>query len=29
VAAAIAWLCLPDSRSVTGQSIIIAGGELN
>jgi NAD(P)-dependent dehydrogenase (short-subunit alcohol dehydrogenase family) len=29
VAAAVGWLCLPESRSVTGQSIIIAGGELN
>ncbi len=29
VAAAIGWLCLPASRSVTGQSIVIAGGELS
>jgi 3-hydroxybutyrate dehydrogenase len=28
VAASVAWLCLPQSGSVTGQTIIIAGGEL-
>jgi NAD(P)-dependent dehydrogenase (short-subunit alcohol dehydrogenase family) len=28
VAEAVGWLCLPGSRSVTGQSILIAGGEL-
>ena len=28
VAAAVAWLCLPGSESVTGQSIPIAGGEV-
>ncbi|MBI4969960.1 MAG: SDR family oxidoreductase [Rhodospirillales bacterium] len=28
VADAVAWLCLPSSASITGQSIIIAGGEL-
>jgi len=28
VAEAVAWLCLPLSRSVTGQSILVAGGEL-
>jgi NAD(P)-dependent dehydrogenase (short-subunit alcohol dehydrogenase family) len=28
VAAAVAWLCLPDSRSVTGQAIAVAGGEV-
>jgi 3-hydroxybutyrate dehydrogenase len=28
VANAVAWLCLPGSESVTGQSIIVAGGEL-
>lgn len=28
VAAAVAWLCLPGSESVTGQSIAIAGGEV-
>jgi len=28
VAAAVGWLCLPSSRSITGQSIIVAGGEL-
>jgi NAD(P)-dependent dehydrogenase (short-subunit alcohol dehydrogenase family) len=29
VAAAVGWLCLPSSRSVTGQSIVVAGGEIN
>jgi NAD(P)-dependent dehydrogenase (short-subunit alcohol dehydrogenase family) len=28
VANAVTWLCLPGSESVTGQSIIVAGGEL-
>jgi NAD(P)-dependent dehydrogenase (short-subunit alcohol dehydrogenase family) len=28
VASAVLWLCLPESRSVTGQSIIVAGGEI-
>jgi len=28
VANAVAWLCVPGSESVTGQSIIVAGGEL-
>jgi NAD(P)-dependent dehydrogenase (short-subunit alcohol dehydrogenase family) len=28
VAESVGWLCLPGSRSVTGQSILIAGGEL-
>jgi len=28
VAAAVAWLCLPASGSITGQSIAVAGGEL-
>ena len=28
VAHTVAWLCLPGSESVTGQSIIVAGGEL-
>lgn len=28
VAATVAWLCLPGSRSITGQSIAIAGGEV-
>lgn len=28
VAAAVGWLCLRSSRSITGQSIIVAGGEL-
>ena len=27
VASAVAWLCLPESRSVTGQSIVVDGGE--
>lgn len=27
VAAAVLWLCLPESRSVTGQAIAVAGGE--
>lgn len=28
VADAVAWLCLPSSRSVTGQAIAVAGGEV-
>ena len=28
VADAVAWLCLPSSASITGQSILVAGGEL-
>ncbi|MBM3537991.1 MAG: SDR family oxidoreductase [Alphaproteobacteria bacterium] len=28
VASAVGWLCLPDSGSITGQAIAIAGGEL-
>jgi NAD(P)-dependent dehydrogenase (short-subunit alcohol dehydrogenase family) len=28
VAAAVGWLCLPASASITGQSIAVAGGEL-
>lgn len=28
VASAVGWLCLPASRSVTGQSLLVAGGEL-
>lgn len=28
VADAVVWLCLPSSRSVTGQSIVVAGGEV-
>ncbi|KIL99026.1 D-beta-hydroxybutyrate dehydrogenase [Paramagnetospirillum magnetotacticum MS-1] len=28
VAEAVAWLCLPGSSSITGQSIAVAGGEL-
>jgi NAD(P)-dependent dehydrogenase (short-subunit alcohol dehydrogenase family) len=28
VAEAVAWLCLPASASITGQSILVAGGEL-
>ena len=27
VASAVAWLCLPESQSVTGQSIVVDGGE--
>lgn len=29
VAEAVAWLCLPASRSITGQAIVVAGGEVN
>ncbi len=28
VAAAVAWLCLPESHSITGQAIAVAGGEV-
>jgi NAD(P)-dependent dehydrogenase (short-subunit alcohol dehydrogenase family) len=28
VAAAVLWLCLPESRSITGQAIAVAGGEV-
>lgn len=28
VASAVAWLCRPDSGSVTGQAIVVAGGEV-
>ena len=28
VASAVAWLCLPASQSITGQSIAVAGGEV-
>jgi NAD(P)-dependent dehydrogenase (short-subunit alcohol dehydrogenase family) len=28
VAGAVAWLCLPESQSVTGQAIAVAGGEV-
>ena len=28
VAAAVRWLCLPESGSITGQAIIVAGGEV-
>jgi len=28
VGATVAWLCLPEARSVTGQAIIISGGEV-
>ncbi len=28
VAATVLWLCLPESRSVTGQAIAVAGGEV-
>jgi NAD(P)-dependent dehydrogenase (short-subunit alcohol dehydrogenase family) len=29
VAAAVAWLCQPASRSITGQAIAVAGGEVS
>ena len=29
VAASVAWLCLPESQSVTGQAIVVAGGEVS
>jgi NAD(P)-dependent dehydrogenase (short-subunit alcohol dehydrogenase family) len=28
VAAAVGWLCLPSSASITGQAIAVAGGEV-
>lgn len=28
VAATVAWLCLPESQSITGQAIAVAGGEV-
>ena len=28
VASAVAWLCLPESRSINGQAIAVAGGEI-
>jgi NAD(P)-dependent dehydrogenase (short-subunit alcohol dehydrogenase family) len=28
IAHTVAWLCLPGSESVSGQSIVVAGGEL-
>lgn len=28
VAAAVRWLCLPENRSMTGQAIVVAGGEI-
>jgi len=28
VAAAVLWLCSDDAKSVTGQSVVIAGGEI-
>jgi NAD(P)-dependent dehydrogenase (short-subunit alcohol dehydrogenase family) len=28
VAGAVAWLCSPDSSGVTGQAIVVAGGEV-
>jgi NAD(P)-dependent dehydrogenase (short-subunit alcohol dehydrogenase family) len=28
VAAAVLWLCLPESRSINGQAIAVAGGEI-
>ncbi len=28
VAGAVAWLCLPESQSITGQAIVVAGGEV-
>jgi len=28
VAEAVLWLCLPASRSVTGQAVMVAGGEV-
>ena len=28
VADAVLWLCLPESRSITGQAIAVAGGEV-
>lgn len=28
VAGTVAWLCLPESQSITGQAIVVAGGEV-
>jgi NAD(P)-dependent dehydrogenase (short-subunit alcohol dehydrogenase family) len=28
VAEAVLWLCLPESRSINGQAIAVAGGEV-
>ncbi|MBM3526029.1 MAG: SDR family oxidoreductase, partial [Alphaproteobacteria bacterium] len=28
VAATVVWLCRPDSTSITGQAIVVAGGEV-
>jgi NAD(P)-dependent dehydrogenase (short-subunit alcohol dehydrogenase family) len=28
VAQAVGWLCLPESRAITGQAIVVAGGEV-
>lgn len=28
VASAVGWLCLPESQSITGQAIVVAGGEV-
>lgn len=28
VASAVAWLCLPESRSINGQAVAVAGGEI-
>jgi len=28
VASAVAWLCMPEQRAVTGQSIVVSGGEI-
>jgi NAD(P)-dependent dehydrogenase (short-subunit alcohol dehydrogenase family) len=28
VAATVAWLCLPESQSITGQAISLSGGEV-
>ena len=28
VAATVAWLCLPESRSINGQAIAVSGGEV-
>jgi NAD(P)-dependent dehydrogenase (short-subunit alcohol dehydrogenase family) len=28
VAAAVAWLCLPESQAITGQAIAVCGGEV-
>ena len=28
VAEAVAWLCRPDSGGITGQAVVVAGGEV-